>query len=178
MATTAKSKATKKETAVATNAPVGVNAQLPKVPSAEQVKALNESAQDLYDGKANVHHFKAQGEVSKSKDIFAGAADFPEHYTKIATIIKLNADIRRHVSLGILNYLRQRREINGKGYVSFKWNKFAVKYGNLTKEYSYAEVFFLNALAASFTSFANDAQISIDNFVEKEGVDFDGEQSA
>lgn len=103
------------------------------------------------------------------------AANYPQHYVAIALLLKNNAEIRRFTALGILNYLLQKGEIQGdKRYVSFKWNKFAVKCNGLMREYSYNEPFFLNALVASFTSFSASAQRTIDVFCHKEmscGID-------
>ena len=97
------------------------------------------------------------------------AANFPEHVVQIALLIKNNAEIRRFTALGILNYLLQKGEIRGdKRYVSFKWNKFAVKANGLMREYSYNEPFFLNALVAAFSSFSASAQRTIDAFCKKE----------
>lgn len=97
------------------------------------------------------------------------AANFPEHVVQIALLIKNNAEIRRFTALGILNYLLQKGEIRGdKRYVSFKWNKFAVKANGLMREYSYNEPFFLNAIVAAFSSFSASAQRTIDAFCKKE----------
>lgn len=94
---------------------------------------------------------------------------YPEHIVQIALIIKNNAEIRRFTALGILNYLLQKGEIKGNSrYVSFKWNKFAVKCDGLMREYSYNEPFFLNALVASFASFSASAQHTIDHFCHQE----------
>ncbi len=101
--------------------------------------------------------------------------NFPEHVVQLALIIKNNAEIRRFTALGILNYLLQKGEISGdKRYVSFKWNKFAVKANGLMREYPYTEPFFINALVAAFTSFSASAQTTIDTFCHKEmsvGID-------
>lgn len=97
------------------------------------------------------------------------ATNFPEHIVQIALLIKNNAEIRRFTALGVLNYLLQKGEIRGdKRYVSFKWNKFAVKANGLMREYSYNEPFFLNALVAAFSSFSASAQRTIDTFCKKE----------
>lgn len=94
---------------------------------------------------------------------------FPQHQVGIALLIKNNAEIRRFTALGVLNYLLQKGEISGdKRFVSFKWNKFAVKANGLMREYSYSEPFFLNALVASFSSFSASAQKVIDNFCNVE----------
>lgn len=93
----------------------------------------------------------------------------PEHVLALACIIKDNAEIRRFTSLAILNYLRQKEEITAKkGYVNFLWDKFAVKANGLSREYHYTEEFFIKALISSFTSFANSASVTINNFLEKE----------
>lgn len=105
----------------------------------------------------------------KKKELPAIVENFPEHVVQIALLIKNNAEIRRFTALGILNYLLQKKEIVGeKRYVSFKWNKFAVKANGLMREYSYNEPFFLNALVAAFSSFSASAQRTIDNFCHKE----------
>lgn len=95
--------------------------------------------------------------------------NYPAHIVNVALIIKNNAEIRRFTAIGILNYLLQKGEINGDHrYVTFKWNKFAVKCNGLMREYSYSEPFFLNALVASFSSFSASAQRIIDTFCHKE----------
>ena len=58
--------------------------------------------------------------------------------------------------------------IGDKKYIVFKWNKFAIRYDGLTREYLYTEPFFLNALVASFTSFSASAQNIIDEFARRE----------
>lgn len=111
----------------------------------------------------------AKDKKAKVKGIAPAAANYPEHVVAIALIIKNNAEIRRFTALGILNYLLQKGEIKGDNrYVSFKWNKFAVKCNGLTREYSYTEPFFINALVASFNSFSASAQRTIDAFCHKE----------
>lgn len=108
--------------------------------------------------------------VKKKKDTLPPiVANFPEHVVQIALLIKNNAEIRRFTALGILNYLLQKGEIKGdKRYVSFKWNKFAVKANGLMREYSYNEPFFLNSLVAAFSSFSASAQRTINAFCKKE----------
>lgn len=105
----------------------------------------------------------------KTKELPPYVANYPEHVIGISMLIKNNAEIRRFTALGILNYLLQKGEITGdKRYVSFKWNKFAVKSNGLMREYSYTEPFFINALVASFSSFSASAQKTIDLFCKKE----------
>lgn len=110
-----------------------------------------------------------KGRQIKKHDIPSTAHRYPEHFVQIALLIKNNAEIRRFTSLGILNYLYQKGAIKGTdGFVSFKWNKFAVKYKGLICEYAYSEPFFLNALVASFISFSASAQRTIDKFCKIE----------
>lgn len=105
----------------------------------------------------------------KKSNLSPAAGMYPEHIVAVALIIKNNAEIRRFTALGILNYLLQKGEIKGdKRYVSFKWNKFAVKANGLMREFSYNEPFFLNALVAAFSSFSASAQRTIDAFCKKE----------
>lgn len=103
------------------------------------------------------------------------ARKFPKHIIDIALLLHNNAEIKRFTALGIINYLQQKGEIKGdKKYVVFKWNKFAIRYDGLTREYLYTEPFFLNALVASFTSFSASAQNIIDEFARREmsvGID-------
>lgn len=109
------------------------------------------------------------GKQQKKNGIPPVANRYPEHVVQIALLIKNNAEIRRFTALGILNYLLQKGEINGNSrYVSFKWNKFAVKANGLMREYSYNEPFFLNALVAAFSSFSASAQRTIDHFCKQE----------
>lgn len=105
----------------------------------------------------------------KKKELPPITGHYPDHIVQIALLIKNNAEIRRFTALGILNYLLQKGEIKGNArYVSFKWNKFAVKCNGLMREYSYNEPFFLNALVASFASFSASAQRTIDHFCKQE----------
>ena len=105
----------------------------------------------------------------KKKELPLITGRYPDHVVQIALLIKNNAEIRRFTALGILNYLLQKGEIKGTArYVSFKWNKFAVKCNGLMREYSYNEPFFLNALVASFASFSASAQRTIDHFCKQE----------
>ena len=114
--------------------------------------------------------FKKPYNREKNADGLPSIVDnFPKHVVGIALLIKNNAEIRRFTALGVLNYLLQKGEITGDHrYVTFKWNKFAVKANNLMREYSYNEPFFLNALVAAFSSFSASAQRIIDEFCRQE----------
>lgn len=130
--------------------------------------AENKSATQLANGYRKP--FKKPYNREKNADGLPAVVDnFPKHVVGIALLIKNNAEIRRFTALGILNYLLQKGEITGDHrYVSFKWNKFAVKANNLMREYSYNESFFLNALVAAFSSFSASAQRIIDEFCRQE----------
>ena len=133
----------------------------------EQASAENVETAAVEETRPNTS--KPSKDKKKKDGLPPIAANFPEHVVQIALLIKNNAEIRRFTALGILNYLLQKGEIKGTArYVSFKWNKFAVKCNGLMREYSYNEPFFLNALVASFASFSASAQRTIDNFCKKE----------
>lgn len=112
---------------------------------------------------------KSINKHKKDKGLPEASLKYPEHVRNIAFLLKNNTEIRRFTSIGILNWLLQKGEIKGeRRYVSFLWNKFAVKVDGLVKEYPYTEPFFLNCLVASFTSFSASAQRTIDTFTKKE----------
>ena len=109
------------------------------------------------------------GKIARKLKENPAVKNIPTHVLELACIVKDNAEIRRFTSLAILNYLHQKNELRGKkGYVDFLWNKFAVKAGGLSREYRYTESFFIKALVSSFTSFANSANKTINNFLEIE----------
>lgn len=128
-----------------------------------------EVTETIPDEETHLITSKLSKDKKKKDSLPPVVANFPEHVVQIALLIKNNAEIRRFTALGILNYLLQKGEIRGdKRYVSFKWNKFAVKANGLMREYSYNEPFFLNALVAAFSSFSASAQRTIDAFCKKE----------
>lgn len=156
-------------------------APVSKYAAKKRLNVVNANA-NVANANANVSQNDAndsEEETGAIDDKFRGlppvVKNFPEHVVQLALIIKNNAEIRRFTALGILNYLLQKGEISGdKRYVSFKWNKFAVKANGLMREYPYTEPFFINALVAAFTSFSASAQVTIDNFCHKEmsvGID-------
>lgn len=132
-------------------------------------------AVETAENNANVKNKTFRKKKTREDMIPSYAKKFPEHIKDIALLIHNNAEIKRFTALGILNYLTQKGEIKGsKKYVVFKWNKFAVRYDGLTREYFYTEPFFLNALVASFSNFSASAQRIIDQFARKEmsvGID-------
>lgn len=131
----------------------------------QEQTTVNKPANKAVSGKTRTVVGKEKREIN---------VDVPDHVLEIAYIPKDNAAIRRYCSLNILNHLSQIGVIrkDGKGnYVKFLWNKFRVSSDGIIKEYSYREKFFLVALISSFNQFANAAQQTISDFMDKEGID-------
>lgn len=136
-----------------------------KAPAPQEQTTVNKPANKAVAGKTRTVVGKEKREIN---------VDVPDHVLEIAYIPKDNAAIRRYCSLNILNHLSQIGVIrkDGKGnYVKFLWNKFRVSSDGIIKEYSYREKFFLVALISSFNQFANAAQQTISDFMDKEGID-------
>ena len=136
-----------------------------EAPAPQEQTTVNKPANKAVSGKTRTVVGKEKREIN---------VDVPDHVLEIAYIPKDNAAIRRYCSLNILNHLSQIGVIrkDGKGnYVKFLWNKFRVSSDGIIKEYSYREKFFLVALISSFNQFANAAQQTISDFMDKEGID-------
>lgn len=161
----ARAKANAEETANAT-----LNNEVEETTAAQQAgEVVNGSKPDVPTSAPTPTKPQQKAKKDKKKELPPVTGRYPDHVVQIALIIKNNAEIRRFTALGILNYLLQKGEIKGNArYVSFKWNKFAVKCNGLMREYSYNEPFFLNALVASFASFSASAQRTIDHFCKQE----------
>lgn len=161
----ARAKANAEEAANAT-----LNNEVEETTTAQQAgEVANGSKPDVSTPTLTPAKPQQKAKKDKKKELPPITGRYPDHVVQIALIIKNNAEIRRFTALGILNYLLQKGEIKGNArYVSFKWNKFAVKCNGLMREYSYNEPFFLNALVASFASFSASAQRTIDHFCKQE----------
>lgn len=161
----ARAKANAEEAANAT-----LNNEVEETTTAQQAgEVANGSKSDVPTPTPTPIKPQQKAKKDKKKELPPVTGRYPDHVIQIALIIKNNAEIRRFTALGILNYLLQKGEIKGTArYVSFKWNKFAVKCNGLMREYSYNEPFFLNALVASFASFSASAQRTIDHFCKQE----------
>lgn len=136
-----------------------------EAPVPQEQTTVNKPDNKVVSGKTRTVVGKEKREIN---------VDVPDHVLEIAYIPKDNAAIRRYCSLNILNHLSQIGVIrkDGKGnYVKFLWNKFRVSSDGIIKEYSYKEKFFLVALISSFNQFANAAQQTISDFMDKEGID-------
>ena len=98
----------------------------------------------------------------------------PDETLAVALLVKNNAEVKRFTALNILNWLMQKGEISGNHrYVVFKFDKFAVRCNGLTREYTYREPFFINALIAAFTCLAHSAEQVIGRFLQSEGLTLD-----
>lgn len=161
----ARTKANAEETANAK-----LNNEVEETTDAQQAgEVTNAPKPDVLDLTPTPTKSQQKAKKDKKKELPPITGHYPDHIVQIALLIKNNAEIRRFTALGILNYLLQKGEIKGNArYVSFKWNKFAVKCNGLMREYSYNEPFFLNALVASFASFSASAQRTIDHFCKQE----------
>lgn len=136
-----------------------------EAPAPQEQITVNKPTNKVVTGKTRTVVGKEKREIN---------VDVPDHVLEVAYIPKDNAAIRRYCSLNILNHLSQIGVIrkDGKGnYVKFLWNKFRVSSDGIIKEYSYREKFFLVALISSFNQFANAAQQTISDFMDKEGID-------
>lgn len=166
--------AAKKAARAKANAEEAANAKLnnevEETTDAQQIGEVADAPKpDVLDLTPTPAKTQQKSKKDKKKELPPITGHYPDHVVQIALLIKNNAEIRRFTALGILNYLLQKGEIKGNArYVSFKWNKFAVKCNGLMREYSYNEPFFLNALVASFASFSASAQRTIDHFCKQE----------
>lgn len=98
----------------------------------------------------------------------------PDETLAIALLVKNNAEVKRFTALNILNWLMQKGEISGNHrYVVFKFDKFAVRCNGLTREYTYKEPFFINALIAAFSCLAHSAEKVIGKFIQAESLMID-----
>lgn len=112
-------------------------------------------------GSKPINRAKAKSEAWKKK--------IAEHERNLVYLLKNNTEIRRFTALGIINYLTKEGQINGTSkYVKFLWNKFQVCVDGINREYRYTEIFFLNALIASFESFSKSAQKTIATYIDEE----------
>lgn len=102
---------------------------------------------------------------------------YPEHKVAIWALLKNNAGIRRLASLNIINYLKQKGELAKElkvhvEFISARIGSFEITYkqGNtITKSvYDYSEKFFIDCFLAAFVNFSNEAQLIVNDYVNKE----------
>lgn len=121
-------------------------------------------------------NFKKGNKFSFNSDY---VQNLPKHLVNLVVMVKNNAEIRRFVSLGIINILKQRSIVNkdAKCYVSFRWDKFSIKVDGFATEYSYRSDFFITAFLAAFVSFSAHAQKTAEEFIREEDCNVEMKQS-
>lgn len=97
-------------------------------------------------------------------------ANEPKHRLDVWHIFNGNAEIRRYVSVIIINNLKQRNVIKkeDKAFVKFYPKKFTVEVNGLGTDYAYSETFFANAFSAAFICFTADAQKKLNILLKTE----------
>ena len=138
-----------------------------EVVTVEETEETEEIEEQVEEQPVNKHSIPRTGLPKFTERI-------PDETLAIALLVKNNAEVKRFTALNILNWLMQKGEISGNHrYVVFKFDKFAVRCNGLTREYTYKEQFFINALVAAFTCLAHSAEKVIGRFVQAEGLVFD-----
>lgn len=102
---------------------------------------------------------------------------FGKEAVELALLVKNNAEIRRFTSKNIIAQLIEDKVVNAedKVHVEFLWNKFKVTRNvngnNLSTEYLYTELAFIQSLVKSFEQFSESATQTIGAFVNAYNVD-------
>lgn len=106
----------------------------------------------------------------KADAIKAKIQNTPEHIRNLVYLVKNNAEIRRYTALGIINKLKQTGMIakDASVFVKFYFNKYAIVINGLKQEFTYNNNLFITCLAASFPSFAHNANKIISTFISTE----------
>ncbi len=93
------------------------------------------------------------------------------HLVRLVRIVQGNDDIRRYISLGIINRLIKSKAITeGGNYIRFRWDKFTVCSKGINTDYRYNDPIFLQSFVGSFTILTNVASKALENFVK---IEFD-----
>lgn len=93
------------------------------------------------------------------------------HLVRLVRIVQGNDDIRRYISLGIINRLIKSKAITeGGNYIRFRWDKFTVCSKGINTDYRYSDPIFLQSFVGSFTILTNVASKALENFVK---IEFD-----
>ena len=115
--------------------------------------------------------------TKKVKGVPDFTAKYPKHKVDIWLLLKNNAGIRRLASLNIINYLKQKGELDKSlkvhvEFISARIGSFEITYkqGNTIVKtvYDYSEKFFIDCFLASFVNFSNEAQLITNEYVNKE----------
>lgn len=120
-------------------------------------------------------------ETAKAEKKVKGLPEFvnkyPEHKVAIWAMLKNNAGIRRLCSLNIINYLKQKGELDADlkvhvEFISARIGTFEIRYkqkNSIIKSiYEYREKFFIDCFLASFVNFINQAQFIMDDSMNNE----------
>lgn len=103
---------------------------------------------------------KRNAKAAAKKNVIPVIKGVSETATKMISLVKFNADIKRRTYLGIIKYFKDAgiAKDTDSIFIEFGWNnKFKIVINGLGREYFYSENFFLNALVDSFKWFAEDA---------------------
>lgn len=133
----------------------------------EQVKVNKQPRVNNFKGnkKPKYHKPKASDLVPKN---------ISEEQGNIVMIVLHNQGIKRHTALNILQRFEEDGFIiSAKGaYVEFDWYKIKVTGPDkLSKEYSYKEPFFIEALANAHAQMSADSQRVIEAFISAENIE-------
>lgn len=91
--------------------------------------------------------------------------NLPDYVKNLIKILKNNAEMRRFVSIGIIQYLRNEGVVTGKSvYVDFAWSKFAVVVDGLGKDYRYNEAWVATAFIAALRNFSDNVIEVVNNY--------------
>lgn len=114
---------------------------------------------------------KRNAKTAAKKNVIPVIKGISETATKMISLVKFNADIKRRTYLGIIKYLKEAgiAKDTDSIFIEFGWNnKFKIVINGLGREYFYSETFFLNALVDSFKWFAEDAGKIINAYYDDE----------
>lgn len=94
----------------------------------------------------------------------------PKHRVDFWHIFNGNAEIRRYVSVIIINTLKQKGVIKAedKAFIKFFTKKFTVEVNGLGTDYAYSETFFANAFSAGIICLSADIQKKYNTYLKTE----------
>lgn len=119
---------------------------------------------------------KRNAKAAAKKNVIPVIKGVSETVTKMISLVKFNADIKRRTYLGIIKYLKDTgiAKDTDSIFIEFGWNnKFKIVINGLGREYFYSETFFLNALVDSFKWFAEDAGKIINAYYDESNKEND-----
>lgn len=111
---------------------------------------------------------RKQNSVQRRRSNFAQSfkAAEPELFQMIS-FVRRNGEVKRHVSLAIINMMKQKGIVpaDGKVYVKFLLNRYSVKVDGLASEHPYTDEFFVKALLASGPSIGSYIQLMVNDYL-------------